>query len=106
MFNFVNGIKRKVAKWADALVSVVSGDRFTKKELELPADAFEVKRKLGPSFFTRRLSPRVRARRIALLTNAERRLARERGWVGPSRKRKVRRLVTYNPKGGIEVVIQ
>lgn len=41
----------------------------------------EVYERLGASFFTRRLSPRVRRSRIRRLTKAEREVAREQGWI-------------------------
>jgi len=50
-------------------------------ERELPLDAFSVKRKLGASFFTRRLTGRTRHARVSSLTNAERAIARARRWI-------------------------
>ena len=55
-------------------------DTPTQNEMRLDADEWAVKRKLGRSFFTRRLNPNTRAARIASLSNAEYDLARNRGW--------------------------
>jgi len=53
----------------------------TQNEMRLDADEWAVKRKLGRSFFTGRVTPNTRAARIASLTNGEYQLARDRGWV-------------------------
>jgi len=55
-------------------------DTPTQNEMRLDADEWQVKRKLGRSFFTRQLNPNTRAARIASLTGAEYDLARNRGW--------------------------
>lgn len=55
-------------------------DAPSRNEMRLDADEWAVKRKLGRSFFTRRLNPNTRAARIASLTPAEYDLARTRGW--------------------------
>lgn len=55
--------------------------RFSKKERQLDATEYEVKMKLGKSFFTRQLHPRTRASRIAQLTLEEKVLASYHGWV-------------------------
>jgi len=58
------------------------GDRTpTRNEMHLDADEWAVKRKLGRSYFTRRLNPNTRVARIASLNEAEYELARNRGWV-------------------------
>jgi len=59
----------------------VSTSTTSLRDLERPLDAIVVKRKLGPSYFTRRLNPRTRAARVRGLTRDERRLARAMGWI-------------------------
>jgi len=65
--------ERKPVLLSEANVSV--------KEKELPVDAFSVKRKLGASYFTRRLHPRTRQRRLSSLTCEEARIARAHRWI-------------------------
>lgn len=60
---------------------VLSDIHVTPKERELVIDEFHVKRKLGSSYFRKRLNPRTRARRLAALTCEEMRIARAHGWV-------------------------
>lgn len=55
--------------------------RFSRKELRLDADEHAVKRKLGASFFTRRLSPGTRRARVDALSKLETALATDRGWI-------------------------
>ena len=49
-------------------------------ELRLDADEYAVKRKLGHSFFTRRITRNTRYARLAGLTQQEYLLAKARGW--------------------------
>lgn len=56
-------------------------DTPTMNEMRLDADEFMVKRKLGRSFFTRRLNTNTRNARIMSLTRGEFELARNRGWI-------------------------
>jgi hypothetical protein len=49
--------------------------------MRLSMDEFVVKRKLGPSHFTRRQTPGTRSRRVSMLSKAERAIARARGWI-------------------------
>jgi len=61
---------------------VQSARRPTRRDaVRLTFDEFVVKRKLGPSHFTRRQTPKTRARRVGMLTPAERSIARARGWI-------------------------
>lgn len=77
---------KRVGKWiksaALALVGLAETPEPTsKKEQDLPSNAFIVKHKLGGSFFTRQLNPKTRQRRISNLTNEERQIARAQGWI-------------------------
>lgn len=47
----------------------------------LTFDEFCVKRKLGPSHFTRRQTPGTRSRRVSMLSKDERATARAKGWI-------------------------
>lgn len=49
--------------------------------MRLTFEEFAVKRKLGPSHFTRRVTRGTRNRRVGMLTPAERAIARARGWI-------------------------
>ncbi len=60
---------------------LLSEANFTAKEKELVIDELHVKRKLGKSFFRKRLSARTRQRRLASLTCAEARIARAHRWI-------------------------
>jgi len=53
----------------------------TQNEMRLDADEWQVKQKLGRSFFTRQLNENTKVARVASLSNAEFELARARGWV-------------------------
>lgn len=53
----------------------------SRKDMFLDADEYQVKHKLGASFFTRKLSRNARAARLASLTSAEWSLAKNRGWI-------------------------
>ena len=53
----------------------------TRNEMTLDADEFNVKRKLGKSFFTRQLSHNARVARILSLSQDEYQLASEKGWL-------------------------
>lgn len=75
-------LRSTVGKWADALMDLASGKRFSRNEGRLASDAYSVKAKLGKSFFTRRLSPATRYKRIRSLTLAEKVLASQQGWLG------------------------
>lgn len=56
-------------------------DTPSRNEMRLDGDEWAVKRKLGRSFFTRRLNENTRVARIASLTPGEFELARNRGWI-------------------------
>jgi hypothetical protein len=56
-------------------------DTPNQNEMRLDSDEWSVKRKLGRSFFTRRLNENTRVARIASLTYGEVQLARARGWI-------------------------
>jgi hypothetical protein len=61
---------------------VTQARRPTRRDaMRLTFDEFVVKRKLGPSHFTRRQTPKTRARRVAMLSKDERAVARARGWI-------------------------
>lgn len=49
--------------------------------MRLTFDEFLVKRKLGPSHFTRRQTRGTRARRVSMLTPPERAIAKAHGWI-------------------------
>lgn len=53
----------------------------TRRELNLQADEWAVKQKLGPSFFTRKLGHNTKVARLMSLTPQEFELAQRRGWV-------------------------
>ncbi len=53
----------------------------TQNEMRLDAHEWMVKRKLGRSFFTKRLTPNTRVARISSLNHQEWRLAKNRGWI-------------------------
>lgn len=54
---------------------------LSRKELYLDQVAFFAKQKLGHSFFTKRLTPKTRRKRIEALTVDEREAAQARGWL-------------------------
>lgn len=64
------------------MFQAVGQETPSQNEMRLDADEWSVKRKLGRSFFTRRLNPNTRAARIASLLPHEYDLARNRGWIG------------------------
>lgn len=61
--------------------NVLTTTHFTARERTMPADAWSVKRRLGRSWFTRRLNPRTRRRVWAGLKPEERAIARAHRWV-------------------------
>lgn len=62
--------------------NAITGKRPTRRDMNrLRLDQFALKRKLGASFFTRRLSPGTRQKVINSLTGEERRAARAMGWL-------------------------
>jgi len=80
---FMNAMRagfKRAAKVFEPLFRAQGEDMPTQKELRLDADEYTVKRKLGRSFFTRRITPNTRAARLASLTQQEYMLARNRGW--------------------------
>ena len=56
-------------------------DLPSKNEMRLEVDEWQVKQKLGKSFFTRQLRQNTRNARIASLNKEEFELAQQRGWV-------------------------
>lgn len=76
----VKGAFRRAAKVFAPIFDRAGEERPTLHELRLDADEYAVKRKLGRSFFTRRITANTRAARLASLTHAEYLLARARGW--------------------------
>jgi len=57
------------------------GTHVSRRDHMLPADFLAAKQKLGRAYFTRRLSPRTRRARVALLLPHELAAARQRGWI-------------------------
>ncbi len=78
----IKGIFKRLRKAFEPMFKAVGHDKPTANEMRLDADEWTVKRKLGPSFFTRHLSPNTRALRIASLTHKEYLLAMKRRWIG------------------------
>lgn len=76
----IRGAFRRAAKVFEPLFRAAGEERPTLHELRLDADEYAVKRKLGRSFFTHRITANTRAARLASLTHAEHLLARDRGW--------------------------
>lgn len=74
--NFTKGIRRMLRT-----LSNLTGTQVSERDAERGVDLMAVKRKLGRSFFTRRLSPGTRAKRIGTLTKSERELAATQGWL-------------------------
>lgn len=54
---------------------------LSKKDRLLTVNEIGVKRKLGRSFFSKQVNPRLKSRRVRELTGDERAIARERGWI-------------------------
>ena len=66
-----------------ATIGLATGTEPAKSESEqlMPSDVYAVKNKLGRSFFTRRLNPNTRWRRINSLTPKERAIAEHMRWI-------------------------
>ena len=80
---FFDSIRKGFKKARDAFAPLfqAAGERTpNQNEMRLDADEYVVKRKLGRSFFTRRLTANTRAARIASLEHGEYLLAKNRGW--------------------------
>ncbi len=75
------GAKLGLGRKADAFTSLASGKQFTRNEGRLDATAYGVKFKLGPSFFTRHLNPRMREKLIRSLHLQEKVVASQQGWL-------------------------
>lgn len=83
MFGRVRGT---LARGINGLTRVLSGlrglpEKTSQNEQRLLIDEYRAKRKLGASYFTRRLNQNTRVARIASLTEAEYRAAQARGWI-------------------------
>ena len=79
-----DAIRQGFKKARDLFAPAFAGaniDTPTQNEMRLDADEWQVKRKLGASFFTRRLNENTRVARIASLNEQEFMLAQARGWV-------------------------
>ena len=76
----LRGAFKRVSKIFAPLFDRAGEDKPTLNELRLDADEYTVKRKLGRSFFTRRITLNTRAARLASLTQGEYMLAKGRGW--------------------------
>lgn len=78
---FLSGLRRTLGKWARVASELVNGHQHSANEARLTANEYEVKAMLGKSFFTRKLTPRTRYRRIARLSPAQAALAERKGWI-------------------------
>jgi hypothetical protein len=81
MFDAIKSGFKRARDTFSPLFKAQGTDTPTQNEMRLDADEWQVKRKLGASFFTRRLNENARVARIASLNEGEFELARARGWV-------------------------
>ena len=72
---------KKLSKWATAAMDKMLGRKFSRNEGQLDATEYDVKRKLGQAFFTRRQTPATRRKHIEKLTHGEWLLAQHKGWL-------------------------
>lgn len=78
--NRIKGAFRTAVKLFTPAFKKVAKDVPNLHEMRLDVDEYDVKRKLGRSFFTRRTTRNSRAARLASLTQEEYLIAKGRGW--------------------------
>ncbi len=81
MFDAIKKGFKKASKLFAPLFQTQGQALPTQNEMRLDADEWQVKQKLGKSYFTKRLNPNTRTARIASLNRSEYELAQARGWV-------------------------
>ena len=81
---FFRGVAERVGLVEPAFkptTTTIDVDTTSRKEAMLTVDSLSVKRKLGRSFFTRKLNARYRLKLILGLNRQERAIARAQGWI-------------------------